>query len=342
MPLPIAEGPGLFPSTLHWQDRCESGTVFRMPLLLAMTLLLAPPPGYKRALNEGRRLTKAGEYAKAVAAFDIALIAEPKDARAMSGRGFAHLQSGDTVAAKRDFEQALKWAKKAKLQRMIRHNLKLASRPPACTASLDGGVEKARTFPGWKALYLGLIEDGMELLDEERPGTDQAARTAACSDGCKTAGPSRHKAGPWVIEVGGMGTSTFHVTRPGPDGALIVSNTLAEGVPEDQCWRDPSVGILGADNGILHVSVAERVINREVVNDPDMGGVGVECTLESVSEIDIFLNAETLEVLLRVERMQTGAEEKPMPGGVELDGAKVTVSGCGPTRTTTLPITVKP
>lgn len=197
---------------VHWRDKRASGTVWRMPILLALTLLLAPPPGYKSALNEGQNLTKTGEYAKAAAAFDRALTALIKDACPMSGRGFAHLKSSDKVAAKRDFEQALRWAKTPNLQRIIRYNLKLGSRGPAGAAAVDGGNEEGQSFPGWKALYLGLISESMELLEGQGPVTDQATRDATCEDVCK-------KAAPWVIKVGGMGLSTFDVTRPGPSGA---------------------------------------------------------------------------------------------------------------------------
>ncbi len=74
-------------------------------------------------LAEGRKATKEKRYADAIAAFDAAIAASDKLARAWSGRGYAKLLAGELDAAKADFDKALGLDAAPKFQAAVYYNL---------------------------------------------------------------------------------------------------------------------------------------------------------------------------------------------------------------------------
>lgn len=74
-------------------------------------------------LAEGRKATKEKRYTDAIAAFDAAIAASDKLARAWSGRGYAKLLAGEHEAAKADFDKALSLDATPKFQAAVYFNL---------------------------------------------------------------------------------------------------------------------------------------------------------------------------------------------------------------------------
>ena len=74
-------------------------------------------------LDEGRRLTRAGDYAAAIATFDAAIGLDPALARAWSERGYAKLLGGDLAGARADLEAALPLDEGAAFRAAIHYNL---------------------------------------------------------------------------------------------------------------------------------------------------------------------------------------------------------------------------
>lgn len=79
---------------------------------------------YWAAMKRGRNGTVQKRYAEAIAAFSDALREVPRDARAMSERGYAKYLSGDNAGAHDDFEAAVDMvpASDAKLAAMVYFN----------------------------------------------------------------------------------------------------------------------------------------------------------------------------------------------------------------------------
>lgn len=74
-------------------------------------------------LDEGRRQTRAGDYAAAIATFDAAIGLEAGLARAWSERGYAKLLAGDLAGARADLEAALPLDEGAAFRAAIHYNL---------------------------------------------------------------------------------------------------------------------------------------------------------------------------------------------------------------------------
>lgn len=74
-------------------------------------------------LDEGRRQTRAGDYAAAIATFDAAIGLDAKLARAWSERGYAKLLAGDLAGARADLEAALPLDEGAAFRAAIQYNL---------------------------------------------------------------------------------------------------------------------------------------------------------------------------------------------------------------------------
>lgn len=97
-------------------------------------------------VESGRKLTRDRDFAGAIAAFDKALGAEPKLARAWSGRGFAKLGQDDLAGARADFEKALTLDDSPKFQAAVYFNLgQIAEKQNDPSAAL-GHYEKANTL----------------------------------------------------------------------------------------------------------------------------------------------------------------------------------------------------
>jgi hypothetical protein len=116
--------------------------------------LLAEDPGAHRQarakLDEGRRLTRSGDYTQAIARLDEAIALDPALARAWSERGYAKLLAGDLTGARADLEAALPLDESAAYRAAVHYNLGLL-------AERSGDLEAA------KAAY----EASLALRDNE-------------------------------------------------------------------------------------------------------------------------------------------------------------------------------
>lgn len=77
----------------------------------------------KKAVSEGRKLTRAKDYAGAVAKFGEAIALDATHAPAYSGRGYAQLLGGMFDGAKADFDKALELDKEPVYQAQVYFNL---------------------------------------------------------------------------------------------------------------------------------------------------------------------------------------------------------------------------
>jgi len=78
---------------------------------------------YLARLNEGRRLTKAGEYTEATAAYVLALEVDPNDAALLGELGWAAFKGGDLPGARHATTSALRFARTDKQRGMLSYNL---------------------------------------------------------------------------------------------------------------------------------------------------------------------------------------------------------------------------
>jgi hypothetical protein len=112
--------------------------------------------GAMARVNDGRRLTKDKDYAKAIEAFDAAIALEAGLAKAWSGRGYAKLLAGDLDAAKADLEHALTLDDGKKLHAAVWFNLAdIAERKgdkPGAIAAVKKSIEFNRTDAAVKKL----------------------------------------------------------------------------------------------------------------------------------------------------------------------------------------------
>jgi tetratricopeptide (TPR) repeat protein len=80
-------------------------------------------PEARTKLDEGRRLTRAGDYAAAIATFDAAIGLDGTLARAWSERGYAKLLAGDLAGARGDLDAALPLDEGAAFRAAVHYNL---------------------------------------------------------------------------------------------------------------------------------------------------------------------------------------------------------------------------
>ena len=86
----------------------------------------APPPASpSKQLELGRKLTRAGKYGEAIAAYDAAITAEPAMHRAWAERGFAKLHQGDLDGAEADCSKAYELDDDPRFRASIAYNLGL-------------------------------------------------------------------------------------------------------------------------------------------------------------------------------------------------------------------------
>lgn len=121
----------------------------------------APPAegevGVASLIEQGRKATRAKDYAGAIAAFDQALTKDAKSPEAYSGRGYAKLLAGDMAQAKADLEKALTLeTKNAGFQSAVWFNLgQIAEKAKDLTAA-KAAYEKAAALKPSKAVQKAL------------------------------------------------------------------------------------------------------------------------------------------------------------------------------------------
>lgn len=83
------------------------------------------------ALDEGRALTKAGDYSAGIAKYREALAIDGSDPAALAELGWAAFLSGDLEAAEHSTEQALRFARGDSQRGMVLYSPKRCDRLPA-------------------------------------------------------------------------------------------------------------------------------------------------------------------------------------------------------------------
>jgi hypothetical protein len=94
-------------------------------------------------LAEAREHTRAKDYAAAIAAFDAAILADPKMARAWAGRGYAKLLAGDLSGAKKDSERALELDETEGFQASVHYNLGLVAQKQGKTSAAKAAFARS-------------------------------------------------------------------------------------------------------------------------------------------------------------------------------------------------------
>jgi tetratricopeptide (TPR) repeat protein len=82
-----------------------------------------PGDAARARVDEGRGLSRRGDFPAAIAAFDAAIAADARLAVAWSGRGYARLRAGDLAQARTDLEKALTLDERPAFQAAVWFNL---------------------------------------------------------------------------------------------------------------------------------------------------------------------------------------------------------------------------
>jgi hypothetical protein len=114
------------------------------------TLRGATSSAAQAKVEEGRKLTRAKDYAKAIAAFDAAIELDSGLASAYAGRGYARLLAGDTAKAKLELEQALTKSDDAKLQAAVWFNLGTLAEQTNDAKAARAAYEKSQSLRATK------------------------------------------------------------------------------------------------------------------------------------------------------------------------------------------------
>lgn len=102
-------------------------------------------------IDAGRKATRDKDYTAAVTAFDQAIAADSRAARAWSGRGYARLLAGQLDAAKDDLERALTLDTAADFQAAVWFNLGLVAEKQGDREAARAAYGKANTLKPSKA-----------------------------------------------------------------------------------------------------------------------------------------------------------------------------------------------
>lgn len=129
-----------------------------------------PAATVKAQLQAGRKLTRAGEYKRAIAAFDAAIAGDATKHRPWAGRGYAKLLDGQLEAAEKDCLHALTLNDKPGFQASVHYNLGLIG-------DKQGKKEKAREH-FTKSVELRPNEEVQKALDALGPPPQPAADEA--------------------------------------------------------------------------------------------------------------------------------------------------------------------
>ncbi len=131
---------------------------------------------FAKALDEGRKKTRAKDYTGALADFDRALALSPDDGRVLSEIGYAAMLAGDHTRAESANRQALRVVHDPLLRAQILYN---AGR----SAEAKGEKEAARNLYGES---LGLRENAEVRRRFTANGGTDAAPAMGCAQGAKT------------------------------------------------------------------------------------------------------------------------------------------------------------
>lgn len=278
-------------------------------LCLGLTLL-APPPevgeSYAEALAIGQRRTSLRPD-EAVEAFSAALRYKPGDARALAGRGWAHMHRSDPAAldaAEKDLRAALRATENSRIRAAAHYNLgllmvrrgrssaakrhfgKADSLKPskAAKAQLAGrrscSVEVSRkprgeVVAGWVEAWPLLT--GEILADLPPPKTELEARERLCGakTPCPTDRPSAHRVDMTPLQPQ-PGVVRINVVIPLEDGKLRLLPKVFEDFQEYHCVPDTEISTRSLSGGLTHVSASGL---RHVVEWSD--DLGEPCAPES-------------------------------------------------------------
>jgi hypothetical protein len=297
---------------------------------------------YAGALKRGRAATVKKDYHSAIAAFDEALAAIPKEPRALAERGYAKLLAGDNYGARMDLWAARGRTKDEKLGSQIWWNLGLiAEREKDDSAAHDAFAHAYALHPTLAAkAKLGdagtcpatVDAQHVKLVHHATWPSEWDDVRASCGAACLV-GPAPYDAGdeanhddsadvPYhlVVFIPGGGYDALESivsVSPRPYGTCGVGSATVEVVDD----KDP-----------LHLQVVHIInVSQEFDHEVDDAGedrvVGYHCGGEgSESEVlDVFIDRPKRERVLSVRQDLTGQT----PAVVIKQGGGVTLAGGG-------------
>jgi len=294
------------------------------------------------ALKRGRSATIKKDYAAAIAAFDEALVAIPKEPRALAERGYAKLLAGDDSGARTDLWSARGRTKDEKLGSQIWWNLGLLyERQKDEYAAHDAFAHAYALHPTLAAkAKLGDAGTCPATVDAEHvklvhhatwPSEWDDVR-ASCGAACLV-GPAPYDAGddpshddsdvvPYhlVVFIPGGGYDALESVvsvSPRPYGACGVGSATVDVVDD----KDP------VHVQIVHIISVGQEFDHEVDDAGEDQIVGYHCGGEGgESEVlDVFIDRAKRERVLFVRQDLTGQT----PAVVVKKGGGVTVAGGG-------------
>lgn len=326
---------------------------------------------YRKALGNGRELTRKKDYPGAIKAFDEALAAMKGDPRALAERGFARLQAKDYKGALRDLNDAQALAPSAELEAQIWYNIGQAeeglghdeaarhafvmvqnTRPTAaaakhligksqCDAQVVREPAPGKVYPSWLAAWRGFEAGGAAMWnDGAKPSvtTNDAAKKAICGDDCK-------EGAPFVATVGDtMIAAELALVAPQSDGKLLVFHHLGDAMggrcaSSDHATIDPGtplhVRVTSEPMSLMSVEVDAHGTVRECERERDLDTCKEGCFIETWTERDYFFDLAAKKQILMIEQGGREAAEGKHARTVGVarkpDGLLVKGGGCDQT-----------
>jgi hypothetical protein len=298
---------------------------------------------FKAAIRDGRKATAKNQFSAAIAAYDAALAAIADHPRALSGRGYAKLLSGDLDGATTDLERALSLSPPPEIQGAAHFNLglvaekrgelteakrqfqlsntirpskaaakKLAGGPPVCAAAIDRTVAEPRKVASWLALAREVLTDG------EAPKTEAEARDALCKfdassqeqvDGC--AGEP-----PWHLVNNDEAGWMHRLVRPAGEELLVLD--MQSWTSFSRCGGFDEFELTGKSPLLVRYAGSEGMAVEVKLKGDEMVDCGEDdddCQSACLSEYDVQLeyvvvDPATLRRSLSVQVHATSREDE--------------------------------
>jgi hypothetical protein len=310
----------------------------------------AQAKAYQGALARGRLATTREQYPEAIDAFTEALAASKDDPRAYSERGYAELRADRPDAADDDLQRAVGHFSDPKLEAQIWFNLGLVaeargkadrarlafarsfqlnplkaaadklSGKSTCATEIDKTSVPPKRFPTWLAAWnaLGAAEGKNEsppVVATDEPSARAAFGAEKCGDAC--------------IGRTAFGTS-FHLLMPRKDGAIDVLPEIAEGYYY-RCGGPPDVSLAADAAGLLHVSVANVMLEATLAPCTPSGTCGMACSSSGTwIQNHVYVDPTThARVLFVGQTGMTNAQGESGAKDIVVDETGVTLTGAG-------------
>lgn len=323
---------------------------------------------YREGLAAGREHTAREEYAAAIAGFDAALTAAPDDPRALAGRGYVRLLTGELAQASEDLAVAADRASDPKLAATVHFNLglvherrgeaeaalreftlanmfgpsgasaaKIAGRS-VCVATLDERPGEAPAPTTWRGVWATYFEPiKANLKDTSTPADERSARDRICRyevlsrDACE--GPS-----PWLVRVPGAGGAVEfadQIALIGERGAEVTLTPIYPVGDGGACDDLVEATIVAREPLVVRVAVTRSAIGRVCggrMIDPDSAGDQAECHEGCVpgrgDTITRVFTPDTLRPWLTVRAPDRPGDDAPVVA-VDVTASGATLRGGG-------------